>query len=178
MTESILAGESRPDVGGAGTAPRNRLLKSSIYGGLIAGTLDVLAASLLNMANPLLILLAIATGVLGRAAFKGGAGAIVLGLVLQWGMSIIIAAIFTFVASKVPSLARRWAVWGALYGVVIFLVMNFVVVPLSASPIKAHLTLAWISENLVAMLVFGWIVALTASRFLTPAHPAAAAARR
>jgi len=171
MTESsgsILAGESRPDARGAGAAPGNRLLKSSLYGGLIAGTVDIFAASLLNMANPLFILMAIATGVLGRAAFKGGPGAMVLGLLLQWGMSILIAAIFTLAARRMPALARRWVVWGALYGAVVFVVMNFVVVPLSAAPFKPHFTAAWIGGNLLAMLVFGWIVALTADRQLTP----------
>ncbi len=152
------------------TQSTGTILKSSLYGGLLAGSVDVCAASLLNMANPLVILLAIATGVLGRAAFKGGAGAMVLGLVLQWAMSSIIAAIFTFAASKLPSLARRWILWGAVYGVIIFVVMNFVVVPWSASPIKPHFTVAWFSENLLAMLVFGWIVALTARRVLTPAR--------
>ena len=169
MTDSsgtVSAGASR-----GVRPPRNRLLKSCVYGGLIAGTVDIFAASLLNMANPLFILMAIATGALGRAAFQGGAAAMALGLVLQWLMSIIIAAIFTLAADKLPSLARRWVVWGTLYGVVIFAVMNFVVVPLSAAPFKPHFTLSWFGYNLAAMLVFGLIIAFTANRLLVPAIP-------
>ena len=50
------------------------VLKCSVYAGLVAGTVDIAAASLINMANPLFILLAIASGLLGKAAFHGGGG--------------------------------------------------------------------------------------------------------
>ena len=145
------------------------VLKCSVYAGLVAGTVDIAAASLINMANPLRILLAIASGLLGKAAFHGGGGVMLLGLVLQWVMSIIIAGVFTLAAARIPALARRWVLNGALYGVVVFIVMNFVVVPLSVAPIKPGwaLSVPSIVKNLVAMLVFGWLVAYAANRFLT-----------
>ena len=144
------------------------VLKCSVYAGLIAGTVDIAAASLINTANPLIILLAIASGLLGKAAFHGGGGVMLLGLVLQWVMSIIIAGIFTLAAARIPALARRWVLSGALYGVVVFIVMNFVVVPLSVAAIKPGWALSAMSvaKNLVAMLVFGWLVAYAANRFL------------
>jgi uncharacterized membrane protein YagU involved in acid resistance len=141
-------------------------VKCSVYAGLIAGTIDIAAAAVINMANPLIILLAIASGLLGKAAFHSGGGVMLLGLVLQWVMSIIIAAVFTIAAVRLPALACRWVLSGALYGVVVFIVMNFVVVPLSAASHRSHFPAVWIAENLFAMLVFGWIVALTANRFL------------
>jgi uncharacterized membrane protein YagU involved in acid resistance len=144
------------------------VLKCAVYAGLVAGTVDIAAASLINMANPLFILLAIASGLLGKAAFHGGGGVMVLGLVLQWVMSIIIAGIFAFAAARMPALARRWVLNGALYGVVVFIVMNFVVVPLSVAPLKPGWALSAESvvKNLLAMLVFGWLVAYGAKRFL------------
>jgi uncharacterized membrane protein YagU involved in acid resistance len=143
------------------------VLKCSVYAGLVAGTVDIAAASLINTTNPLIILLAIASGLLGKAAFHGGGGVMLLGLVLQWVMSIIIAGVFTLAAARIPALARRWVLNGALYGVVVFIVMNFVVVPLSVAPIKPGWALSTpsIVKNLVAMLVFGWIVAYAANRF-------------
>jgi uncharacterized membrane protein YagU involved in acid resistance len=149
-------------------------MKSLVYGGLIAGTIDIGAASIISAANPLIILQAVATGLLGRASFQGGAGSMVLGLVLQWGMSILIAAIFTLAANRWSVLARRWILWGTLYGIVVFFVMNYVVVPLSAAPFKSTHSLPWFLENGLAMLVFGWIIAYTANRYLTAAQPAAA----
>jgi len=142
------------------------VLKCSVYAGLIAGTVDIAAASLINTANPLIILLAIASGLLGKAAFHGGGGVMLLGLVLQWAMSIIIAGIFTIAAARAPGLARRWVLNGALYGVVVYIVMNFVVVPLSAASHKSRFSAVPFAENLLAMLVFGWIVAYAANRFL------------
>lgn len=144
----------------------NSVLKSLLYGGLIAGTIDIGAASLISTLSPLIILQAVASGLLGRGAFQGGAGVMVLGMLLQWGMSILIAACFTLAANQWPSLARRWFLWGTLYGVVVFIVMNYVVVPLSAASHKWTHPLSWFLENGAAMLVFGWIVAFTANRFL------------
>jgi uncharacterized membrane protein YagU involved in acid resistance len=146
--------------------PMDRVLKSLIYGGLIAGTVDIGAATLINAVNPLIILQAIASGLLGRQAFQGGAGVMLLGLVLQWGMSVVIAALFNVAANMWPVLARRWIMWGTLYGVVVFIIMNYVVVPLSAASYKWSHPLSWFVENGLAMLVFGWIVAFTANRFL------------
>jgi uncharacterized membrane protein YagU involved in acid resistance len=144
----------------------NAVLKSLVCGGLVAGTVDLGAAALINQANPLLMTLAIASGLLGKAAFRGGGEVMLFGLVLQWCMSMIIAAVYTLAAYKFPELARRWILGGTLYGVIVFIVMNFVVVPLSAAPFRLGLTATAVTVNLLAMLLFGWIVAFTAHRFL------------
>ena len=152
------------------------VVKSSISGGLLAGTVDIGAAALINMASPLRMLLAIASGLLGKAAFHGSDQVMLLGLVLQWGMSVLIAAIYSLAAYRFPELARRWVLGGALYGLIVFIVMNFLVVPLSAAPFRLRLTVTAVSANLLAMLVFGWIVAFTAQRFLADASPPRVAA--
>ena len=149
----------------------NHVTKSLVYGGLIAGTIDIGAASVMSAASPLLILRFVATGLLGRPALQGGAAVVLLGLLLQWGMSILIAAFYSVAAHKWPVLARRWFAWGAVYGVVVFIVMNYVVVPLSAAPHKWMHPLLWYVENGLAMLVFGWIVAFVANRFLMGHSP-------
>jgi len=41
-----------------------------LLGGLIAGTLDIGAAALINDRSPLVILLVIASGLLGKASFQ------------------------------------------------------------------------------------------------------------
>ena len=46
------------------------------------------------------------------------------------------AAVFVLAATRAPELARRPFVWGPLYGVALYLTMNFVVRPLSAMPPK------------------------------------------
>ena len=57
-----------------------------------------------------------------------------------------------------------WIVGGVAYGVVIFFVMNYIVVPLSAWATWPHFTVVKFVENMVAMLLFGLIVAFFAQR--------------
>jgi len=51
-------------------------------------------------------------GVLGRASFFEGTPSAILGLVLQWAMSLVIAAIYVMSCRPLPVLARRWVVGG------------------------------------------------------------------
>jgi hypothetical protein len=65
-------------------------LRAILAGGFIAGTIDIGAAVALYHIGPITILQAIASGLLGKAAYSGGLNTVVLGLVLQWVMSLII----------------------------------------------------------------------------------------
>jgi hypothetical protein len=75
---------------------------------------------------------------------------------------VLIAAIFVLAARRLPVLERRWIASGLAYGVVIFFVMNFVVVPLSAAAHAARFNAVKSLENLLAMLLFGLIIAFFA----------------
>lgn len=142
---------------------RSPVFASIVWGGLVAGTVDIGAASLINWINPLIILRAIASGLLGRAAFHGGVSASLIGLLLQWAMSLLIAAIFVSAARRIGWMHERWIATGLAYGVLVFLVMEYVVVPLSAAT-KPHFTTVSLLENVLAMLLFGLIVAYFARR--------------
>ncbi|MGH8201071.1 MAG: hypothetical protein ACREVO_12060 [Steroidobacteraceae bacterium] len=142
-------------------------LRAVLIGGLVAGTIDIEAAALINHVSPVLIAHYIATGALGKSALSGGAAAAYLGVVLQWGMSVIIAAIYWFVTAAMPRLRAQWWLGGLLAGVVIYLVMNFLVMPFSAAPVTLHEVIARLrpakaAEDLLAMFVFGLIVAFCA----------------
>jgi uncharacterized membrane protein YagU involved in acid resistance len=135
-----------------------------MLGGIVAGTIDILAASLISGKDVIYILHIVAGGLLGRRSLSGGMPTALLGLLLQELMGIIIAAIYVVAAGPLPLLKRRWLACGLLYGVVIFLVMNYVVVPLSAWRHWPTFTPAKFLENLAAMLLFGVIVAFFARR--------------
>ena len=141
--------------------------RAILTGGLVAGTLDIEAAALINHVSPVLIARYIATGVMGRAALSAGAGAACLGVLLQWAMSVVIAAIYWFVTARMPLLRERWWLGGLLAGAVTYPVMNFVVMPFSAAPVTLHEVIARYrpvkgAEDLLAMFVFGLIVAYCA----------------
>jgi len=142
-----------------------RALKCILYAGLVAGTVDIAAAAAINMVGLGVILRAVASGLLGHAAFQGDSWVAALGMALQWAMSIIIAAIYVLAGLKLPILFRRWILFGTLYGVVVFFVMNYVVMPLSAVGHVAHFKPASFVANLLAMLLFGLIIASIAHHF-------------
>jgi hypothetical protein len=150
------------------------LLKTSIYAGLIAGTIDIGAACTINQVGPVPVLRFIASGLLG-APLAHVPWVYCLGMGLQWLMSIIIAAIFVFAASRIPALLRNWIAAGIAYGTVVYFVMTFVVVPLSKAK-SGHVTVASFAENLAAMVLFGLIVSYIAKRMMARGASATAAA--
>jgi len=104
-------------------------------GGLAAGVLDICAAFVvygLRGVAPVRILQSIAGGLLGSAAFTGGAATAALGLGLHFVIATTAAASYYAVSRRLPVLVERPLLCGAVYGVLVYAIMNFVVVPLSA----------------------------------------------
>jgi uncharacterized membrane protein YagU involved in acid resistance len=155
------AGSDENRHGSTGVRIVKDLIAPILLGGIIAGTLDIGAASLINSAKPTRILQVIASGLLGKSAFADDS-TVALGLVLQWAMSIIIASIFVFAVRWRPVLKRHWVKAGLAYGVVIFFIMNYVVLPLSAIGHAPRFRVVHFMEDIVAMLLFGIIVAFFA----------------
>lgn len=134
--------------------------RAAVVAGLVAGTIDIGAAALINHVGPALILQGIASGLLGMKSYAGGAGTVVLGLMLQLAMSTAIAGIYAAAATRIAWLCSRPVLAGLAFGLGVFVVMNMIVVPLSAfGPKPAHISLLWLLLNVLAMLVFGVIVA-------------------
>ena len=109
----------------------------------------------------------IAVGVLGKASYDGGVAAAWLGAGLHLFMATLFVVVYTLASRRVPALLRRPFVHGPLYGVVLYVVMNFVVLPLSR--VHAHPTLEhpdWIILSIAAHMVFGVVCVLFARRAL------------
>lgn len=140
------------------------ILTAILLGGLVAGTLDIGAAVLISGKDAGFICQVIASGLLGKAAYGGGAGSMVTGFLLQELMGLIIAAVYCLAATRLPVLTRQWIVGGLAYGVLVYGVMTYVVVPLSLA--SGHhmpkFRLDGTLKNGAAMLVFGLIVAWAA----------------
>lgn len=160
LPDSAVTGDNRH--GSTAGQVVKKFIAPILLGGIIAGTIDIGSASLINGAKPTVILQAIAAGLHGKSAFSGGSGTVALGLVLQWSMSIVIAAIFVAAAHWRPVLKRRWIEAGLLYGIVVFIVMNYVVLPLSAIGHAPRFRIVHFMEDILAMLLFGLIVAFFA----------------
>jgi hypothetical protein len=145
------------------------LLAAIVQGGVVAGTIDIGAAALINWVSPAFIVRFVAGGLLGKDALAGGAGVAALGAALQLVMSVIIAAVYVGAARRIAWLSRQWIAAGLAYGVVVFVVMNYVVMPLSAWARWPRFTVASFGWNMLAMLVFGVIIAFFAQRRLDTA---------
>lgn len=141
---------------------RHSIVVAILLGGIVAGTIDIGAASAINgFVDPLRILRFIAGGLIGLPAAKaGGLNTSALGFALQIGMSLIIATIYNIGATILPVLKRHWLPAGLAFGVGVYFVMEYVVVPHSmigkAPPLALNMSLLL---NMIAMLVFGTIVA-------------------
>ncbi|MFC4307656.1 hypothetical protein ACFPN2_01045 [Steroidobacter flavus] len=117
--------------------PRNRAAYAILWGGLIAGLIDISYAvgfSATRGVPPSRILQSVASGLLGSPAYQGGHATATLGLILHFVLMMIIAAIFYFASTRLRFLVERPVGWGALYGFLVYWVMNLVVLPLSAFP--------------------------------------------
>jgi hypothetical protein len=110
--------------------------KALLYGTLAVGILDILDAFIffgLRGARPLRILQSIAAGLLGKEAFNGGWGSAALGLAVHFFIAFVIVLVFLAASRRVPVLTRHAVIAGLIYGVGVYLVMTFVVVPASAA---------------------------------------------
>jgi uncharacterized membrane protein YagU involved in acid resistance len=79
--------------------------------------------------------------------------------VLQWLMSLIIAKVFVLASLWRPVLRRQWLVSGLAYGVIVYFVMNYLVLPLSRVGHAPKFHAVSFAENMAAMLLFGLIIA-------------------
>ena len=143
--------------------------RAVVYGTLVVGILDAADALIffgLKGATPTRIFQSIASGLLGRAAFSGGLRTALLGVALHFIIAFLIVSTF-LVASRYIRILRRAPVWsGLIYGIAVYLVMNFVVVPLSAA---GRVPLSWpVVVNGVLIHMLG--VGLPTSLFARTVH--------
>lgn len=119
-------------------APRRPGAATAILAaGAAAGVLDILAAiarSTVQGNGGLVVLKAVASGLLGRDAFRGGSEMAALGLLLHFIIATGWAALYYVLSRRFPVLVARPVVAGALYGIAVYWLMRLVVVPLSAAP--------------------------------------------
>jgi hypothetical protein len=112
---------------------RPNLLKPILIGGFVAGLLDHVSAMLTFDWR---VSRAVASGLLGKSAFQPGSFAFAwtLGLACHFFIAFSAAAIYCFVSRRLSFLKDHWLVCGLFYGIAVFLVMNLIVLPLSAVP--------------------------------------------
>lgn len=105
-----------------------------LWAGLLCGVLDISAAFItwaFRGVRPVVILRAIAGGLLGPSSFHGGAKTAALGLALHFTIAFSAAAVFYFASRKIAFMIEKPIISGVLYGVIVYLIMYWIVMPLS-----------------------------------------------
>lgn len=134
-----------------------------VLGGLALGTLDLIFActfwGALRGLAPQRILQSIAAGVQGPAAFDGGTGSAALGALCHYFIAIMMVLAYTLVAARSRRLIEHPVRYGLPYGLLLYAVMTYVVVPLSNAPQPTKTYLPWMATSIIMHAVFGVICA-------------------
>jgi hypothetical protein len=139
-----------------------------LWAGLTCGVMDITAALVVYGSvygvPPLQLLQGIASGLLGRQAFRGGVATAALGLLLHFVIAFSAAAVYFLVSRKFSFLIQQAVVSGVLYGVAVYFFMQ-PVVALSATvkhPLSVQLMLIGV---VIHIFCVGLPIALMVRKF-------------
>lgn len=108
-------------------------MKAFVKATLVAGTLDILAAILLTLIigkrSVADMLRFVASGPFPGASESGTSGA-ALGLLVHFALMAVMVAVYFFAAKRWPALSAKPLWTGIVYGLITYVVMNLIVVPL------------------------------------------------
>lgn len=146
------------------------LLKAIVWGGAVCGILDGVAASVqfaLRGIKPLRLWQGVASGLIGERAFGLGWLSGAFGLILHFLIAATVTTVFVRACPYFPALQQFYWISGPLYGVVVFLVMNLIVVPLSARPKRPTSGMVVAVQIVIHISFVGLPIAMAANRFLS-----------
>lgn len=138
-----------------------------VYGTLAVGVLDGLAAIVtagLRGTAPPRLFQGIAFGLLGRDTYSGGAATVLLGIALHFIVALGVVSTYLAATRLMPALAQRPLLFGPLYGIAAFFVMNYAVIPMS---VIGRVIVQWpgaIQGLLIHALIVGPPAAIAATK--------------
>jgi uncharacterized membrane protein YagU involved in acid resistance len=149
---------------------RRSITKTSLLAGLVAGTLDILDAiifyRLRSHVPAIRILQSVASGLLGRGAFTGGMPTAAIGLAIHFCIATFWAALFILIARSIPAMRRYAAASGLIYGLIVYAVMNYLVLPQThARPLPTQASIVVLNGVCAIVFCIGLPIALINKRF-------------
>ena len=144
--------------------------KTILLSGFIAGTMDILAAILvysviMQKVTAAQILHGIAAGVFGKTTVGSSAVMALIGLAFHYFIAFCFAIAYFFAYPHIPFLRKQRIISGLLYGIFVWAVMNFIVVPMSNA---YHAPFAWpsaIRAAAILMICIGLPISLITNRY-------------
>ncbi|HEX6071653.1 MAG TPA: hypothetical protein VFY95_01430 [Sphingomicrobium sp.] len=135
---------------------------------LVCGTLDILFATILTLLRgrePAAILRYVASGPFPLATNWGSAGS-VLGLATHFALMAIMVAVFVLAVRQRPALLDRPGASGLAYGLITYVVMNLIVVPLRFPAAFPPNPLSIATQLFAHVILVGLPTAFIARRYL------------
>jgi hypothetical protein len=146
----------------------SKTLKAILWGGFLGGCGDLGFAFVfygMKGASMQRVMQSVAAGLLGKPSFEGGAATAVLGVILHYTIACGAAATYVLANRRIPALTKHAIPTGMIFGFGVYLVMNMVVLPLSALHTKAW-PLAWAPYPMLGhILLVGLPIALVARHY-------------
>lgn len=156
------------------SAPETEMEKSAnyraiLFAGLLAGTLDLTSAFIVTAVRSgsyAGMLQGIASGLVGKESFTGGAPAAALGVLVHYTIAFIWTTIFYLASRRIKFLVDQPIISGVFYGIFVYLLMYYVVVPFSAAPFQMpHTPDAIARDVFIHIVCIGLPIALVVRRF-------------
>jgi len=135
---------------------------------LVAGVLDILAAIILSLIfgnGPAAMLRGVASGPFPGASDWGAAGS-ALGLAVHFAIMAVMAAVYVAAAERIAALREKPLLWGTLYGLATYVVMNLIVLPLRFEGAFPPSLRGVITQIFCHVVLVGIPIALIAARHL------------
>lgn len=145
-------------------------LPAIFFAGLLAGVLDITAAFITwapQGVSPERILQGIASGLLGSQAFKEGMASTILGGAIHFLIAFSAAAVFYAATQRIDFMTRRPILSGVFYGICVYLVMYWIVMPL-AKMHPAHTLARSIVAIVTHMVCVGLPISWMVRRYSAP----------
>ena len=144
-----------------------RALRAIVTTSLIVGVLDISSALVIWWQRGVALprgLQGIAAGLLGTKAYEGGMATASLGLALHFFVAFAVVSIFLLASRKIPFLTKQPLVSGALYGIGVYIVMYWIVLPM-AFPTFRHRVSNELLELTIHICLIGLPTAFIVRRY-------------
>lgn len=145
---------------------KSGLIKQILLAGLVAGLLDITAAIvILAKGNAAGTFKFIASGAFGNAAFEGGAGMVAWGVFFHFFIAMSWASLYFLIYPKLSYLSKNKWLNGVLYGLLVWVVMNRLVLPLTQAPQAEFVWASALRGMAILMVCIGLPIAWLADRY-------------
>jgi hypothetical protein len=143
--------------------------KAVLTTGLIAGTLDITAACTNAYVQrgimPEQVLRFVASGLFGQSAFTGGPVMAFAGLIIHFMIAISWTLLFYILYPRLAFLRKDKIVSGIIYGAFVWVMMNLVILPITAIPKSPFNFMSALINMVILMFMIGMPNAFRAPRY-------------